>query len=128
MTERTFSIRTEPIPFRVGDTRLFLVPEADGADFVEAYEELRTAQARLTGRKATSSKPGKAEDVSAQSLRQVSTALRAFVDRFLTEDSKAVFADLKVPDRILVEITEYLAEVFGGGSGNRDEAGGTSTG
>lgn len=128
MASRTFTIRTEPHEAHVGPKTLLFVPEADGAEFVAAYDQLTEMQKRLVGRKATSNKAAKPADTSPEALKEVNAAMRSFIDRFLLDDSKPDFAEMKIPDRVLVQIIEFLAEVYGGGSGNPDEAGGTSTG
>lgn len=127
MATRTFTLNTSPHEAVIGNTVLFLQPEVDGATFVEAYAGLRDAQAKVTGTKASSTKHAKAVDTDPETLRELSAAMRGFIRRFLLEDSTGPFDALSLPDRILVQLVEYLAEIYGGGSGNRDADGGTST-
>lgn len=117
---RTFSIRTEPILAQVGEVTLAFVPEADGTDFAQAYDELRTAQKKL--------KSSKDEDgIDPKVLAGVSGAMRSFIASFLTDESRPVFDGMKLPDRVLTEMLQYCAELYGGGSGNPAAGGGTST-
>lgn len=128
MATRTFNINTEPHQAVIGDTTLLFQPEAVGSDFVGAYTKLRDVQARLTGSKPSSTKHAKAEDISPESLRDVSDAMRGFVRGFLMTESHEDFDGMRLPDRILLQLVEYAAELYGGGSGNQDADGGTSTG
>lgn len=131
MAERVFKIRTEPHRAVIGDTTLLYEPEAYGSEFVAEYNKLRDVQTRVgrkaNGTKANSSKHAKEPDISAEELAEVNEALRSFITRFLLPESAIVFQKMRVPDRILLELVEFAAELYGGGSGNPDADGGTST-
>lgn len=132
MAERSFEIRTEPHKAHIGTTTLLLVPEANGADFVGEYAKLRAAQVKVSGAKALSNKQArngnpKFEEVSAEALTDLNRTMRDFVSKFLMDESKPVFAALVVPDRVMLQLIEFAAELYGGGSGNQDADGGTST-
>lgn len=131
MTERVFEIRTEPHRAVIGATTLLFEPEAYGSEFVAEYNKLREVQTRVGrkagGTKANSSKHAKEADISAEELAEVNQALRGFIARFLMPESLDVFHQMRVPDRILLKLVEFAAELYGGGSGNPDADGGTST-
>lgn len=132
MTERVFEIRTEPYRARIGDTVLLFEPEAYGSEFVAEYNKLVEVQSRVgrkaAGSKANSNKHAKSPDIDAEEMAQVNAAMRGFVARFLLPESVPVFESMRIPDRILLQLIEFAAELYGGGSGNPDADGGTSTG
>ena len=130
MATKTFEIRTEPHEAVIGPHTLLLEPEVVGAEFAQAYASLRDVQQKVKGAqggKASSTKHAKADGVDADVLTELSEAMRAFVRRFMLPDSQAVFDGLRLPDRVLVQLMEYVAELYGGGSGNPAAAGGTSS-
>lgn len=130
MATRTFNLNTEPHEAIVGDVTLRFEPEAIGSDFLAAYTELQDAQARvqrLTAKGSSSTKHARPDKLSAEDIASVTTAMRNFVSRFLLPESVPVFEGMRLPDRILLQLVEYAAELYGGGSGNQDAAGGTST-
>lgn len=116
MAERVFEIRTEPHVANIGGTRLLFQPEVNGAKFAHAYMVLKGTRDAIT-------KAG--DNVSAELLEEASTGLRVFIDTFLYDgDSRAAFGKLDLPDRVLVQLLEFTAELYGGGSGN--DQGGSS--
>lgn len=130
MATKTFEIRTEPHEAVIGANTLLLEPEVIGAEFAQAYASLREVQAKVKGAQAgkpSSTKHAKADGIDAGILTELSEAMRSFVRRFMLPDSQAVFDGLRLPDRILVQLMEYVAELYGGGSGNPVAAGGTSS-
>jgi len=130
MTTKTFAIRTEPHEAIIGSAVLLFEPEVLGSEFAEAYDTLREVQRKVKavkGNGSSSTKHAKAEDLDTDTLIELSNAMRNFVSRFLLVDSREVFAGLRLPDRVLAELMEYVAELYGSGSGNRDAAGGTSS-
>lgn len=130
MAEKSFAIRTEPHRADIGGTVLLLQPEVVGAEFTDAYAEVRKVQSLVRsvegGGKASSTKHK--SEVDPEALRKISDAMREFVRGFLLEESRPVFDGMRLPDRVLVELMQWVAELYGGGSGNGDAAGGTSTG
>ncbi|ATN93707.1 hypothetical protein SEA_ABT2GRADUATEX2_4 [Streptomyces phage Abt2graduatex2] len=130
VTSRTFNIRTEPHEAVIGPHKLLLEPEVIGAEFAEAYTVIREAQAKVKaaqGSKASGTKHAKADGLDASVLKELSEAMRTFVRRFMLPESQQVFDTIRLPDRILVQLMEYVAELYGGGSGNQAAAGGTSS-
>ena len=131
MAERVFTIRTEPHRAVIGDTTLLLVPEANSGDFLESYNRMRAAQQLFNrksgGTKASGTKHAKASEVDTEALAEVNKTMRDFIAKFLLPESVQVFAGMALPDRVLLELIEFAAELYGGGSGNPDADGGTST-
>lgn len=129
-TSRTFEIRTEPHEAVIGPHTLLLEPEVIGAEFATAYATLREVQRKVRSAepaKGSSTKHAKGDGLNAEILIELSDAMRVFVRKFMLPDSQAVFDGMRVPDRVLVKLMEYVAELYGGGSGNPDAAGGTSS-
>jgi hypothetical protein len=132
MASKTFAINTEPHTAEIGETRLFFQPEVIGAEFAEAYEALRDVQRDIQkatgGTKASGTKHAKeASDVTPAQLVELSSALRNFITEFLTPESRPVFESLRLPDRVLFQLMEWVAELYGGGSGNQGADGGQSS-
>ena len=130
MATKTFEIRTQPHEAVIGPHTLLLEPEVIGAEFAQAYAAIREVQGKVKaaqGNKASGTKHAKADGLDADVLTELSEAMRAFVRRFMLPESQAVFDTMRIPDRILVKLMEYVAELYGGGSGNQDAAGGTSS-
>ncbi len=130
MATKTFEIRTQPHEAVIGPHTLLLEPEVIGSEFAQAYAAIREVQSKVKGAQASkgsSTKHAKADGLDADVLTELSEAMRAFVRRFMLPDSQAVFDGMRIPDRILVKLMEYVAELYGGGSGNPVAAGGTSS-
>lgn len=132
MASKTFEIRTEPHEAVLGDVKLYFVPEVGGAAFATAYAALREVQKKVgasEGSKSSSTKHAKeAKDLDPAVLGEISEALHTFVRQFLVPASRELFDGMGLPDRVLVQLMEWVAELYGGGSGNPEDAGGTSTG
>ena len=127
--EKVFEIRTEPHVAVVGPHRFEFEPEAVGGEFLAAYTKLQDLQIRLTGKKGTSSKPGKAaEEINAETLAELESSMREFLIGFMLPESAAAFVSVRLPQRVLLQLIEWVAELYGGGSGNPDAGTGPSTG
>jgi hypothetical protein len=109
-----FAIRTDPHLVTVGDTKLWFVPEANGAAFLQAYAKLRTNQ--MVGSAGKDIKP---EDINVDDAVSLLDGLEEFITGFLVPDSVAVFHGMNIPQRVLVGIVEHLAELYGGGDEER---------
>lgn len=124
MAVRQFTINQTPHEFQVGDVSLFLEPEVEGAVFAEAYAQLREVQAdakRVQKSAKASSTKHKAADADAdgmdpQTLVKLNKAMRDFLRGFMLPDSAAVFDGMRLPDRVLVQMMEAVAELYGSGS------------
>lgn len=131
MAERVFTLNTEPHRAVIGDTVLLFQPEAVGTEFIEAYVKVQDMHKRvkaMNSTKASSTKHAKDADVDAGLLAEVAEGMRGFLRTFMLPESVPVFDGLRLPDRILVQLMEFTAELYGGGSGNPGAAGGTSSG
>lgn len=130
MATKSFELNTEPHVANVGGTRLLFIPEVVGAEFMSAYGRLREVQSRLSPKraKASSTKHADNTEVSTEDLIALSDEMRSFLRSFMLPESHATFDGMKLPDRILVQLMEWVAELYGGGSGNPDAGTGTSTG
>lgn len=107
--ERSFEIRTDPHVINVGSARLLLEAEVIGAEFASAYSGLKAAQRQVSAA---------GDDIGPDELLAVNEGMRDFLRRFMLPESKEAFDALKLPDRILVQMLEFVAELYGGGSGN----------
>jgi hypothetical protein len=116
MANKSFAINTEPHVAEVGPHRFEFEPEVIGAEFADAYADLKEVQSRV---KAAG------DDLQPEDLKAVNAAMRSFLGGFMLPESLAVFESVKLPDRILVQLLEWVAELYGGGSGNDD--GGSSS-
>lgn len=127
MTTRTFTLNVDPHAAVIGDVTLWFQAEAVGTEFLDAYKDLRAVQQKVQGSKASSTKHAKAEDVSTETLAELHAAMRSFVGTFLMPESRDAFTTLRLPDRVLLQLVEYMAELYGSGTGNPDADGGTSS-
>lgn len=109
---KAFAIRTEPHEAEIGDTVLRFVPEAVGDMFVEQYANLRETQ-----------KGANADDADAVELRKATQALRDFLIGFMLPESHDAFTAMQLPTRVLMELLEWVAELYGGGAGGTDGKG-----
>lgn len=124
MATKSFAINTEPHVADVGGTELLFQAEVIGAEFAQAYAQLRTVQQKVKGTKASSTKHAKEESLDPDVLVELHHAMKAFVRGFLLPESQTVFDRLRLPDRILVQLMEWVAELYGSGTDNDDTDGG----
>lgn len=117
MATKSFAINTEPHVADVGGTLLKFQPEVIGSEFAQAYSELRVVQQKTSGRKASSTKHAKEEDVDPAVLVELHQAMSGFVRGFLLPESLEAFDALRLPDRVLVQLLEWTAELYGSGAG-----------
>lgn len=131
MASKDFGINEEPHVANVGKHRFLFVPEMVGAKFASAYAKLTDVQKdvkAMSGGKASSTKHAKEESFDPDVMVRVSAAMVDFVCTFLVDDGERTrFRETTIPDRVLAQLIEWVAELYGGGSGNPEEAGGTST-
>ncbi|MEU7093034.1 hypothetical protein [Kitasatospora aureofaciens] len=107
---RSFTINTEPHVAEIGDVELSFLPEVMGDEFLDHYEQLRDAQATL------GVDVDDLANVDPKQLRQVTAALRTFLCRVMLPESAEAFATMRVPDRVLIELLEWVVELYGGGA------------
>lgn len=132
MASRNFDLNEDPHVAKVGKHTFLFLPEVVGSKFATAYGKLRETQKKLGGlrpAKASSTKHAREEqDVDPVILAEVSDGMVDFLCAFLVDDSERErFRGASIPDRVLAELLEWVAELYGGGSGNPDADGGTSS-
>ncbi|WP_327594710.1 hypothetical protein [Streptomyces chartreusis] len=146
--KKVFSFNQEPHVAEVNGHELYFQPEVLGDEFMDAFAELKEAQAAASGidlDDLSTLDPGK--------LRTASRGLRLFVARLMLPESAQEFLALEVvkdgtvlsshqdweeaqaaadqvagsrvkyampmPDRVLVQLMEWVTELYGGGSNAR---------
>jgi hypothetical protein len=102
---RKFALNTEPHVAEIGDTKLLFQAEVYGDQFLDAYEKLRTVQ-----KEAKADDPANADPAE---IRKVTNALRDFLSSFMLPESRDIFAQTRLPDRILVDLLEWTVEQYG---------------
>lgn len=123
MATKRFALNTEPHVIEIGDDVFRLLPEVVGSAFADAYTELCFIQDKVKGSKA-----GKAADLDPDTLKKVTQAMKDFTGAFMLDDeNRKRWQAAQLPDRILFQVLEYVAELYGGGSGNLDAPGGQSS-
>ncbi|MCM1964830.1 hypothetical protein [Streptomyces sp. G1] len=107
MARKSFALNTEPHVADVGGTELQFLPEVESDQFLDAYETLQTAyrEARID--------PDDLSTISADRLRLITGTLRGFLAAFMLPPSAETFAGMKLPDRILIDLMEWVMEVYG---------------
>lgn len=113
MAEKSFAINDEPHVAKLGSVEFLFKPEVIGADFADAYAILREAQAEI----AAASKAG-GESMSGETLKKMNESMRSFIRSFLMDESKKAFDTTAIPDRVLIQLMNWTAELYGGGQGN----------
>ena len=116
MASKSFALNTEPHRAEIGSHVLEFVPEANGSLFASSYSNLKEAQKVITAA---------GDNVGAAELTVVADGMREFLVSFMLPESAKLFDTMELPTRVLVQLIEWTAELFGGGSGNGD--GGSSS-
>ncbi|MFF1964319.1 hypothetical protein ACFVW5_12005 [Streptomyces sp. NPDC058232] len=147
MATKSFSLNTVPHVADIGGVELLFQPEVMGDDFMDAYQslidaqkssgvslddlsEVDPAQLRNVSRAlrdflARLMLPESAElftrvDVVVDGKPVESFADAAEAEAYAAEIANARIVDgLRLPDRVLVELLEWVVELFGGGNGQR---------
>ncbi|MFF5668789.1 hypothetical protein ACFY8S_01410 [Streptomyces hygroscopicus] len=145
MATRNFALNTEPHVAQVGDIALEFQPEVMGDDFMDAYAELREAQRGIgvDPDDLSGADPGQLRQVSralrsflAHLMLPESAELITRLDVVKGGETLGSFTDieeaeayaaavegggarvrdaLRLPDRVLVELLEWVIELYGGG-------------
>ena len=111
MAVKSFALNTEPHRAEVGPHTFLFEPESNGAAFADSYSALREAQRAITDA---------GENVGATELKIVSAGMRDFLTSFMLPDSQVAFASVTLPDRVLVQMLEFVAELYGSGAGSKE--------
>ncbi|WP_234334282.1 hypothetical protein [Streptomyces sp. NRRL B-1347] len=99
-------MNTEPHVAVIGDIELRFQPEVAGSEFLDVYERLVSTQKQV-GTDLAKADP--------RQMREVLAALRGFIKELMLPESVPVFDKMPLPDRIMIELVEFLMEVYGGG-------------
>ncbi|MFF4292082.1 hypothetical protein ACFY0N_00325 [Streptomyces vinaceus] len=107
MATKQFTLNTVPHVADVGGTELEFLPECDGDHFLDVYEQLQAAY------KGANLDPENLASISAERLREITGALRKFLSALMLPESQPVFAGMRLPDRILIDLMEWVLELYG---------------
>ncbi|MEZ7005821.1 hypothetical protein [Streptomyces sp. AD55] len=108
MATKRFSLNTVPHVVEIGDDiRLELLPEINGTEFLDRFEELQEAYKKVEGG---------AEEVDVAQLRATMDAIHAFLRSLMLPESAAQFAEMSFPNHVMMGIFEFAMELYGGGS------------
>ncbi|MEU2487025.1 hypothetical protein ABZ593_20755 [Streptomyces sp. NPDC012617] len=147
MATRKFALNKEPHAAEIGDTQLLFQPEVMGDEFMDAYAALRDAQdaAGIDVGNLDNVDPNTMRHVSralrdflakvmlpesAQLMTQVDvvnagTVLGSYRTWEEAEEHAAKVQgaratnSLRLPDRVIVELMEWVVELYGGGADRR---------
>lgn len=108
MARKSFTINTEPHVATVGKYDYEFHPEVLSDEFLDGYAELKD------GFKAARIDPKELDDVDPEHLKKVTASLRVFLAKLMLPESAERFAKERIPDRVLVELLEWVGEVYGG--------------
>ncbi|PWI06534.1 hypothetical protein DIZ27_32865 [Streptomyces sp. NWU339] len=140
---KSFALHTEPHVAEVGETELLFEPEVFGDEFMDAYADLRDAQKEkgidlenlaeldpsvirhamraLRQFLARQMLPESAELITRLDVVKDGKTLKSFQNLEEAEEYAAqrpgarVVDGLRLPTRVLVELLEWVVELFGGG-------------
>jgi hypothetical protein len=111
MATKKFSLHTEPHVAEIGDDLTFAFqPEVDGDDFLDAYDALKE---RYSGLQLGGG--ADLDGVQTGDLREAIGAVRAFLAELMLPADAARFATAKLPNRIIMQLLEWVMEIYGGG-------------
>lgn len=155
MATRTFALNTQPHVADIGGTKLEFQPEVFGDEFMDAYVELRDAQTakgvdmdnlaeadpkevRRTVRALRLFLARQMMEDSADLFLRLNVVkdgetLETFPDLDEAEEYAAqhegsrVFDALRLPTRVIVELLEWVVELFGGGTRPTSSSAASST-
>ncbi|MEC3995148.1 hypothetical protein VSR01_17060 [Actinacidiphila sp. DG2A-62] len=115
MATKRFSLHTEPHVAEIGDDLVLeFQPEVDGDAFLDSYEQLKDRYSGL--------QLGGGNDLAllqTSDLREAIGAVRDFLASLMLPESAARFADVKLPNRIVMQLLEWAMEIYGGNDGSR---------
>lgn len=119
MARKSFSLNTEPHVAEVGEHLFEFRPEVYGDEFLDGYTAMIEAQQALSG------DDGRLDPAK---LRELIQQLKDFLVPFMLEESAARFQETKLPQRVYMQLLEWIAEVYGGAAGKEDSRPPTSSG
>lgn len=115
MAERKkFTVNTEPHVAEVGDDEFLFKPEAYTDELIEAWASLRVLEEASA---ATQEKKGDGDKIDPTDLvertKRASSSIRQFIASMMLEESVPRFNEVKLPDRVLIEMMRWVMEVYG---------------
>ncbi|GAA2945975.1 MULTISPECIES: hypothetical protein [Streptomyces] len=143
--KKSFALNTDPHVAAIGDTELLFEPEVMGDEFMDAYAEMQAAQQRDTSRDDDDRGSGSADSLRAVvgGVRQFLARLMLpesaeLITRVDVVEAGKVLASftswaeaskhasevgtgarpqwaLRIPDRLLPQLTEWVLELYSGG-------------
>ena len=117
MATKKFALNTSPHVAEIGDEiKLLFRPEVVSSEFLDMYEDLQTARRDLEN----------VDDLDAGQLRTALAAVREFLAGLMLPESAEEFVHIQLPDRVLVELLEWVMEIYGGGSRPTGSSNGSS--
>lgn len=107
MARKSFALRSQPHVAEIGDVELLFRPEVMGDEYLDAFQGIQDARARL----------GDLADplnVDLNRVRELNQAARDFLSGLMLPESAEQFAEMPLPDRVLGELVEWAVELYGG--------------
>lgn len=121
---RKFELNTEPHVAEVGEHEFKFKPEVYSDEYLDAWANM---QAMLAGLNREDKDPTAIKERAVTST----TAIKEFVAALMLPESAELFATIKLPDRVLLEIERWVLEVYGlrptGSSSGSSEPSSTTT-
>src|SRR5688572_11256784 len=126
MAERkSFQLNTEPHVAEIGEDTFLFHPEVYGDELLDSWAELRAKT--LAARSDT---PGDDATKIAERSKSLAAASKAFLGGLMLDDDELVaaiakdpelegaagatrFAEVKLPDRVMLELQRWILEVYG---------------
>lgn len=110
MTQRTFEVNTEPHVATIGDHQYAFPPEVDTDTMMSAWSKSRVTDEMVDEAVAEHPDWTKGEARS----RLATTSIRTFIDALMVDDdTRARFAAHTLPDRVLIDMQNWLLEEYG---------------
>lgn len=157
MASKTFTLNTEPHLAEIGEHKLYFLPEVYGDEFLDAYNRLVEAQKGLAGSDPSETSTDELRlmyqemrtflarlmaDESARTFCRFEVVplsggehLGPYLSREEADEAALEVAggatvedrSLRLPDRILVQIMEWVVELYGGKTGGDSRPTGSSS-
>lgn len=106
MARRKFEVGKEPHVAEIGDdVELKFVPELVTSELIEPLKALQQAQKRILGQNP--------EQIDVELTQENVVAMRDLLGALMLPDSAEAFASMTLPDRIVVQLVQWVMEVYG---------------
>lgn len=116
MSERKrFTVNTEPHVAEIGDDEFLFKPEAYTDELMDAWASLRTLEDATAQTRTKDPDDGTPVDPTevVERAKRASASIRQFVVSMMLEASIPRFNEVKLPDRVLIELMRWVMEVYG---------------